>query len=256
MSHLSIPKCYNVKPTSYPSNLPTPLPTTSCGDNVCEASENDTSCPSDCGNLALTTNVAGDRGAQGTMFSVEATRDVVVTSFDLYSGSSATAQVQVYTRAGSYKGYELIEDGWTLVFDKGVQQFGRSTLSGIGPLTSEVAIAAGSVQSFYIYNANTVMYTLGTTEGNRKAFDESLAFYEGVGITNKFSGNTADLYIPRVFSGVMRYVIEEVILWCLMTMPTACVRIFVRELILTRHCNVLGTEPPHSRHPLRRCQTP
>ncbi|EED94554.1 predicted protein [Thalassiosira pseudonana CCMP1335] len=192
-------------PTSYPSNLPTPLPTTSCGDNVCEASENDTSCPSDCGNLALTTNVAGDRGAQGTMFSVEATRDVVVTSFDLYSGSSATAQVQVYTRAGSYKGYELIEDGWTLVFDKGVQQFGRSTLSGIGPLTSEVAIAAGSVQSFYIYNANTVMYTLGTTEGNRKAFDESLAFYEGVGITNKFSGNTADLYIPRVFSGVMRY---------------------------------------------------
>jgi hypothetical protein len=167
--------------------------------------ETSTVCSGDCGDLALATNDIKDRGAQGTMFDVVALRDVSITSFDLYCNRAVTEQLQIYTRQGSYKGHELSQDGWTLVYDKMVSLGGRDNLVELDALDSEVEIAEGTRQAFYIFTNGVVLYTGGTREGNLYAADDALGFYEGVGIdAGTFSGNTGNLWAPRVFSGNIR----------------------------------------------------
>jgi hypothetical protein len=126
------------------------------------------------------------------MFDVVALRDVSITSFDLYCNRAVTEQLQIYTRQGSYKGHELSQDGWTLVYDKMVSLGGRDNLVELDALDSEVEIAEGTRQAFYIFT-------------NLYAVDDALGFYEGVGIdAGTFSGNTGNLWAPRVFSGNIR----------------------------------------------------
>ena len=149
---------------------------------------------------------AGNRGAVGTMFYLRALRDVVVTSFDFYASAINTDLVQVYTRPGTYTGFELSSDGWRLVYDNpSLSQLGRNAPTSLGDFNTGVPIPAGSFQSFFIYSPNKLMYKAGTTEGSRFSIDNMMEFYEGVGVTAFFSGNPADIYSPRVVTGAIRY---------------------------------------------------
>jgi hypothetical protein len=192
-------------PTSSPSARPTLSPLDSCDNGICEAHESTATCLFDCSDLVLIANGIGNRGAQGTMFQIKAKRDIAVTSFDFYGSSIRRDLVEVYTRAGSYKGHELSETGWTLLFSDDVDQLGRNDLAQIGGLDTEVAIAADEVQSFFIWTENVLMYSGGNREGGLHSSNDAVEFYEGIGITSKFSGNYADeVYSPRVFSGLIR----------------------------------------------------
>jgi hypothetical protein len=193
--------------TIEPSQSPTtPAPTSSCGNGVCEMSEAASSCATDCGDLSFMVNGVGAKGAQGSMFEVRVTRSIAVSSLDFFSGNSNTEQVQVYTRPGSYIGHEMSETGWTLVYEKDVNLRGRDSLTELGAFETDVTIEAGNVQSFFIWTAGIVMYDGGTREGDLHSSNDAVNFYQGIGITSKFSGSYAnEVYSPRVFKGVIRY---------------------------------------------------
>eukprot|EP00804_Cyclotella_cryptica_P000220 CCRYP_016193-RA/>CCRYP_016193-RA protein AED:0.08 eAED:0.08 QI:176/1/1/1/0.93/0.81/16/2046/995 len=228
-----------MNPTPYPvTQIPTTTTPTqkpnSCGNDSCEIDETDTTCAQDCNSISLTTHNAGNGGAPGVMFYLKARRDVLVSSLNLFTGAQQTNIIDVYTRAGTYNGHELDPDGWTLVYTRNIQQFGRNTITELGGFDKSVEVKGGTTQSFFIYTGtgNYVMYDTGAlffpgfvhdfvpcicfdmciacnpgnVEGQLFSSDASLEFYEGVGITSLFSGVYADeVYSPRVFKGEIIY---------------------------------------------------
>lgn len=113
------------------------------------------------------------------MFELMAARDVIVKTFDIYTDEARNDVIEVYTRSGTYSGHEVDASGWTLVSSKSVQQMGRSEVTELGDFDSEVSIRAGSIQSFYIYSSNIIMYDTGTVRGDIFDSDGSLTIYQG-----------------------------------------------------------------------------
>lgn len=178
-----------------------------CGNGVCELDEYSDVCQTDCGSQTLTTNTVDGSGAPGAMFKVKSIlRDIEVTTLSFFSGSANTDLVEVYTRPGEYSGNELTQDGWELVFSGNVDMLGRNTITNIGDLDTTVKIPVDGIQSFFITAANNnVLYERGSSEGSLFVTDGILSFYEGVGLTSKFTGDSSNIYSPRIFRGVIGY---------------------------------------------------
>jgi len=169
-------------PTSFPTKKPTFQPTFACNnDNTCQYSETAITCSQDCADLIIAGATQGNRGAQGVMFKLKSKRDVTVKSFNFYTDAARTGTIEVYTRAGTYVNNELVESGWTRVYNKGVNQNGQSVLTTLGDFDTGVTIPSGSEQSFYIVteNYNYIMYDAGSVEGSILEEDDSLILYEG-----------------------------------------------------------------------------
>jgi hypothetical protein len=83
---------------------------------------------------------------------------------------------------------------------------GRNTITNIGDLDTTVKIPVDGIQSFFITAANNnVLYERGSSEGSLFVTDGILSFYEGVGLTSKFTGDSSNIYSPRIFRGVIGY---------------------------------------------------
>jgi hypothetical protein len=118
-------------------------------------------------------------GSQGVMFKISSKRNVTVKSFSFYTDAARNGAIQVYTRVGSYQGYELTSGGWQLVHNKTVTQNGQSVLTVLGNFDIGVKIPSNSTQSFYIVTANYIMYNSGSAEGAVLSQDAALILYQG-----------------------------------------------------------------------------
>ena len=111
-----------------------------CNNNdICNPFEDAISCPSDCNNIQLSTLSNSSSGnnnlelSSGIIFSIKSkSRNLVITSLDINTTSedistisnvNKTTIVEVYTKQGSYKGYEVLNqntdwefnDDWELI---------------------------------------------------------------------------------------------------------------------------------------------
>ena len=187
------------KPTSKPSSS---ISVGSCGNSVCAISEGSVTCPSDCAGKELLTTFDFSLGSKGNMFTIKALRDISVTSLVLNSVARGTGTVKVYTRVGSYRGYEQSSEGWTLIYSNSkVTHKGRGQPTEIGVLNSAVSIYNGVTQSFFVTSSIGLAYQAGTEEGAPFVNDGSVIIYQGVGTTDEFSGS---IHSPRVFGGILR----------------------------------------------------
>ena len=150
-----------------------------CGNDRCEDGESSFSCPVDCSNVILEAHPEGKSGAPGVMFDLTASRDVIVRSFGFYTDAIRNDVVEVYTRPGSYSGYEGDEAGWILIHSKSVDQMGRNVLTELGDFDTDVTIKEGATQAFFITSNYYLMYDKGTAEGHVLNSDGSLSIYEG-----------------------------------------------------------------------------
>ena len=64
-----------------------------------------------------------------------------------------------------------------------------------------VRIPAGTVRSFYVWAEYMLAYTKGSVTGEEFARDDSVVFYEGVGILDYFG----HVYPARVWNGNIHY---------------------------------------------------
>ncbi|KAL7552277.1 hypothetical protein ACHAWF_015504 [Thalassiosira exigua] len=199
----------SARPTGEPTKTPSASPTVgrvigpTCGDSVCDKDEHATNCPSDCLQRQIQTTFDFNLGSRGVMFTVEAKRSLVISSFAINSNSRGDGYVKVYTRKGGYTDHIQDSGEWVLIYDKPeVTHARRGHPTYLGDLAEGVMVSEGKPQSFYISSTRGLVYKSGRKEGSPYTIDESLVIYEGIGINGEFSGET---FSPRVFGGIIWY---------------------------------------------------
>ena len=150
------------------------------------------------------------------MFTTQAFRDCSITSLSTYTVAKEYGNVQVYFRLGGYEGHTSSSEGWTLIFDKGVQLGGLVDLAKLGPFTQPVVIPAGGSVSFYVHTDKKLSYQYkdGWVEGKAVVDDGSLQMLAGTALAyGKWETgcavsprrNNQCVFSPRVFSGAIEY---------------------------------------------------
>ena len=164
--------------------------------------EGSESCPVDCADKELETTFEFSLGSTGSMFSIEALRDVSISSLVVNAMARGVGQVTVYTRNGSYLGHELSSEGWELIYsNQAVVHNKRGVPTELGDFQNAVSIKSGDIQSFLVTSTKGLVYNAGTEEGAPSSSDSSLVIHEGIGTTGDFSGV---IHRPRLFGGAVR----------------------------------------------------
>lgn len=168
-------------------------------------------CSVDCLDFFLKTTDAAGNGASGNMFTVTALQDLEITSFAAhldYDAFNATEldSVRVYTREGTYEGFEQNSSGWELIHDVLVNDLaveGYGDFTELEDFVEPVFICAGTNRSFFVYSDVDVDYTNGADEGTVFVADAAMEILEGVGLSDEFTNNTS-IFSPRVWNGEVR----------------------------------------------------
>lgn len=165
-------------------------------------------CENLCGpNLSDTTTFNSNNALDGAMFDVVAKQDIHVIGFDLNlsDNSGNPHNVLVYSKQGSYFGFEFDASAWTLLGAASVISAGPDSPTAL-PLALDVRISTGTTQAFYVTTQGTAMeYTNGTSEGAVYTSNASFDLLEGVGSVQNFGG----IYSPRIFNGNVYYRVCE-----------------------------------------------
>lgn len=190
--------------------LPSPIITDGisfCGNGLCEIDEEALSCPLDCSSLELTTSeVSGDMASVGLVFAIKTFRDVIITSIDIFTQSTATQElVQLYIHAGEHLRSDVPGEEWELIYDNpALELLGTYTPTTLNDLN--VSINAGMVKSFLLYSPNVIRCMEGTNDQHLVwASDNMMEIYEGVGLSNKFTNaGLISSELLRTFTGTIR----------------------------------------------------
>jgi subtilisin-like proprotein convertase family protein len=152
---------------------------------------------------SLTTTFAGGNGQSGNMFDIMAINDLTVDSFDISFDSGVTDDVEIYTKTGTWVGFDADPAAWTLLTTvTGVTSAGDNVPTPLN-LNLGVDVLAGETVAFYVTLTTTtaINYTNGTVVGALFASDANMEFYEGSGNPYPFAGTFA----PRIFNGNIVY---------------------------------------------------
>ena len=147
----------------------------------------------------LVTTFVGGNGQAGNMFDVTTNKAIVVKSFDIHTYSTSSVRVLVFTKKGSYTGFETNRAEWTQICDTRVYAVGSPNPT---PIPKEavipVTIAAGETQAFYVtLTESKIRYTNGIVNAD-----------DGTVRITKSNGNKypfGDFYDQRIWNGVIYY---------------------------------------------------
>ncbi len=153
--------------------------------------------------LSLTSTFAGGNGFAGNMFDVRTfDKGLKITGLDLHFRTQGEAKIDIYTRSGSFVGFETKASGWTKV----ASGIGLSQGSGVSSLLdiSDFSLAANSVTGFYVVrtNYNARNDDLLYTNGNNIFANGDLQLEAGVGCSDTMFDCT---FSPRTWNGTIHY---------------------------------------------------
>lgn len=172
-------------PSANPTSSPVSLPTTQPVADVRE----------------IRTTFAGGNGAAGNMFDVIPLSNIELLEMEIHTSNSEVARVEIWTKSGSYKGFEKNATAWTMLLRTEIETNGRGkgTLLQLSPL----AMTSQQRQAFYVSTTggDGLRYTNGDGVGTVLAENDDLQILEGVGKTYPF-GRT---YQKRQWNGMLRY---------------------------------------------------
>jgi hypothetical protein len=136
----------------------------------------------------VTALLTAGAGGKGAMFDVvnHSPAAITIQGFEQCFSAAGTSDVEIYTKTGTWSGFESTAAAWTLVgLAPGIVHGGAPTLDPI-PLAVNVSIPGGGTQAFYITCTNTypaiVAYTIGVAQiGTVIGTDGILDIIGGVG---------------------------------------------------------------------------
>ena len=177
--------------------------------------ENKYTCPSDCNQPReqFSAPIDGTSGQAGNLFDIEAVKEIQILGFDIrIQGGVTNFTAEVYTKAGTYVGFESNAAAWTLIQRAtGVRNTGGA-LTPLPLLPNPIVIPAGAKQSFYVtITVNGLLYTniAPQTEGSVFDEDSNLKLLIGKGVSYPFgTGAPAPgFWAPRLWNGNINYLV-------------------------------------------------
>lgn len=148
----------------------------------------------------ISTTFSSNNGQAGNMFDViNLIGDVTVTGFDL-NLDDGTHTIEVYTKTGSYSGFDTTPGAWSLI------STGSVVSSGVNVATffdvTDFVLSGFATTALYITADSTAMnYTNGSSEGSVYADNGELQILEGLGKAYSFDSS----FSPRVWNGTIYY---------------------------------------------------
>jgi hypothetical protein len=141
----------------------------------------------------------------GNMFDILAKDDIVITSIAFNTPVETDyISVQLYTREGSYKGYDKDISKWTLQADVAVQGKGLDNLTFI-PEGAFDPIFVRHKETLAIYittDRPNLRVDKGAKEGKKVAANSDIVIYEGVGKRYPIDKAT---FSSRIWNGAIQY---------------------------------------------------
>lgn len=152
---------------------------------------------------------SGNSGSFGNHFEMIAFKPMAIRSLDFHTDLKEPTRVQVWTRQGSYVGYERDASAWRQVCDTVVTGKGYMQLTPIPEqYFSNVYVDKGSKVSFYItLETPNIRYTKADTGTSNGGINADIQIYPGSGVGQYPFGSTL---APRNFNGAINYAIESV----------------------------------------------
>lgn len=154
---------------------------------------------------------APNNGSGGVFMDLTAlTNDLQVTGFEVaYTGTVGTfVDVEVWTRPGSYVGFDADPTGWTLTQTVSGERLGTLVLSPLA-LTTNINLVAGQTLAVYLHAISAgggIRYN-GTTAAPPQTLwsNGDLELFSDVSRTGAipFGGSR---FAPRTFAGVVHYI--------------------------------------------------
>ena len=97
----------------------------------------------------------GNRGVKSVMFDVASTtKDYMITRFaglHLQSVGGATVTLKVYTKNGSFNGFETNPAAWSLIFNKsGILPMGKGNYTSLDSFAVNIPVMKDTIQGFYL----------------------------------------------------------------------------------------------------------
>ncbi|MCA3010395.1 MAG: hypothetical protein INH34_18630 [Phycisphaerales bacterium] len=157
-----------------------------------------------------TTTVAGN-GQNGTMFDIvnTSTTAISIGSFDqCFFSAGTSAFIEIYTKPGTWNGFENAPSSWTLVGSTTNFAHGIAPTLDVLPIPVNVTIPAGATQGFYITGDvnTTVAYTSGVNQlGTVIGSDAALQVTGGVGKSYPFAATFGLPTAGRLWNGRVNY---------------------------------------------------
>ncbi len=163
-----------------------------------------------CQNLSFN---GASNGQKGTMFEVvnlSASNPLTIGYFEQVFLNAGTADVEIYTLAGSCAGLETNAAAWTLVGTANGLAHGANPQFDLIPIAINLTIPPSGVQSFYITCTNAtgsnVYYTSGSNQyGAQYASNADLALVGRFGKTYPFGTNFGAATAGRLWNGRVNY---------------------------------------------------
>mmetsp|Transcript_26436 Transcript_26436/g.78196 ORF Transcript_26436/g.78196 Transcript_26436/m.78196 type:complete len:145 (-) Transcript_26436:1222-1656(-) len=144
------------------------------------------------------------------MFDVVALKKISIVSMNVHTTSTSNVTVEVFTKAGSYIGFDKNASAWDKIASIEVQGqgIGQSTPLPIDAF-EPVPLDPSEKRSFYVtlttLTTGDLRYTIGQNLGEEFASNSDLLFLEGAGKSYPFRST----YQPRVWNGVLVYTERE-----------------------------------------------
>ncbi|MCC7433963.1 MAG: PEP-CTERM sorting domain-containing protein [Methanoregulaceae archaeon] len=159
--------------------------------------------------LVLNANQTSNNGTGGIFMDLTpTTSDLLVSGFDTMFGSAAgsAVQIQVYTRPGTYVGFQGSNVGWTLLETANAVSNGTLTMAGIS-LTNSIYLTAGQTTGVYLHSITTgggIRYFGTGTTSNTNFANADLALFSAHSRTGAvaFAGT---MFTPRALTGNVYY---------------------------------------------------
>lgn len=153
-----------------------------------------------------------NNGSGGIFFNLTpSSNQLTWTGFQTYFASAAgsAVSIQVYTRPGSYVGFQSNSAGWTLTQTVSGTSAGsgNTNLSALIPLTAPITLGAGQTTGVYLHSVTTgggIRYQGTGTTSTSTFSNADLTLFSQHSRTGAvpFAGS---LFTPRAFAGAIHY---------------------------------------------------
>jgi hypothetical protein len=137
----------------------------------------------------------------GVLFAVKAKANIQVIQLAVYIQSSSGITITVYSKDGTFDGYETSTSGWTKVLTVNVDGKGGRTPIYLPSFSSPLSISSGSTRSFLIKASSNVIFyeKVSGSQGDFLKSNSDLVLYKGAATVS------SSVFSPRVWYGRVKY---------------------------------------------------